>query len=79
MTLFASYTFVGFEVLSAVSIKSSIIWDIMPRSLIEVLQLFSETLANFYRTVRHFIAEDITVCELYASSAPAIILTQWIS
>jgi hypothetical protein len=47
-----SFSFVGFEVLTAVAVRSSVMRDITPYSLVEVSRHSSETSVDFYRTTR---------------------------
>jgi hypothetical protein len=61
---------VGFEVLTAVCTKMVVFWVVAPCSLVEVYQRFrvialmmeaartSETLVNFYQTMRRYNPED---------------------
>jgi hypothetical protein len=65
------YRFVGFEVLTALSMKMAVFWVVAQCSLVEVYQRFrgpcclhpsiirtSETLVNFYQTTRRYNPED---------------------
>jgi hypothetical protein len=65
---------IGFEVVTAASMKMIVFWVVAPCSLVEVYQLFrgacclhhqgnepastSETLVNFYQTTRRYNPED---------------------
>jgi hypothetical protein len=64
--------YVGFEVLTAASMKMAVLWVVAPCSLVDVYQHFrgpcclhhqgpvrtSETLVNFYQTTRRYNPED---------------------
>jgi hypothetical protein len=65
--------FVGFEVLTAVSMKIALFWVVAPCSLVEVYQSIalmmeaartSETLVNFYQTTRCYNPEDSNLQQL---------------
>jgi hypothetical protein len=49
--------FVGFEVLAAVVMKSTIFWDITPCSPLKVNRRFGGKSVDFQRTIRRYIPE----------------------
>jgi hypothetical protein len=55
---------VRFQILTAMSMKVAIFWDVAPRSVVEINHCTddwgstSETLVNFYQTIDHNIPED---------------------
>jgi hypothetical protein len=52
---------VGYEVLTAASMKMAVFWVVAPCSLVEVMMeaaRTSETLVYFYQTTRHYNPED---------------------
>jgi hypothetical protein len=51
---------IRFVVLLAVIVKSAVFWDVMACCLVEIYQLYSETLVNIYQTAHRHIPEDGT-------------------
>jgi hypothetical protein len=54
---------VGFEVLTAVSMKMGVVWVVAPCSLVHIALMMeaartSETLVNFYQTTRRYNPEE---------------------
>jgi hypothetical protein len=57
--LFESYDLVGFEVLTAGSMKMAVFWVVAPcRALMMEAESTSETSVNFYQTTRRYNPED---------------------
>jgi hypothetical protein len=67
LTIFTLIVLIGFEVLTAVVVKSFIFWDILvtPLAYSSTLKIkmkcSSETSVNFQRTTRYCIPEDRTL------------------
>jgi hypothetical protein len=53
-----SFRFIGFEVLTALVVKSSIMRDITPCSPVEVSRHSSETSVDFHRSTQRYMPED---------------------
>jgi hypothetical protein len=81
--MMASSICIGFGVITAVIMRNTIFWDVMPYRLVEAYQHSSETLVKFYHTTQHYIPEDSTLkfCQIYnltlfpkCSCSPSLIL-----
>jgi hypothetical protein len=56
--------YVGFEVLTAVSMKMAVFWVVLIALMMEAART-SETLVNFYQTIRRYNPEDSYLCMKY--------------